>query len=493
MDSMSYTFEERGYVFSENVLDELQTNTTFTMSGSLLDLHQKNSSPFHHTRDNYHDLHDQSHEVEELVGFGLSDVLHQKSPTLCSDDPCLIRVSSSRGDDYVIDHNNDVNDFGGQLVLSSGDIEAWLPRDALINMVSEPTTPTTVTTTTTPALFPHEALGVTNFESHDCNPRLGACKKAKSICCQGSLIEGSEQPSSKKPRIASFSSQQPLICQVHGCSKDLTTSKDYHKRHRVCDEHSKTTRVVVDGIEQRFCQQCSRFHLLTEFDDDKRSCRKSLAGHNERRRKPHYEPHNGATRFFGMNSQTSHFFIPELLLPAGNNKNYFCQETAYEVENSMRPIMVKTNNKKSLEENHISFSTTPQLQQGSPGETTHHYYSLPKDLPLLHAAASLAGLSQFQMNVDFGNNPTSSLSSVLRGLTGDEDLLCPAADGVIETDGNYCRRLLDDGAGGVYYENETDEGFQSEEGGGGIPTIDLQQLSTHLHRVEQQRKALLLL
>ncbi|VFQ66635.1 unnamed protein product [Cuscuta campestris] len=443
MDSMSYTFEERGYAFSENVLDELQTNTTFAMSGGLLDLHEKNSNPFHHTRANDHDLdHDQSHEVEELVGFG--------------------------------------------------DIEAWLPRDALINMVSEPTTTSaTATAIATAALFPHKAPGVTNFESIDCNARLGACKKAKSMCCHGSSTEGSEQPSSKKPRIASFNSQQPLVCQVHGCFKDLTTSKDYHKRHRVCDEHSKTTRVVVDGIEQRFCQQCSRFHLLTEFDEDKRSCRKSLAGHNERRRKPHYEPHNvaGATRFFGMNSQTSHFFIPELLLPAGNN-NYFCQETAFEVENSMRPIMVKTNNKK-LEEKHISFST-PQLQQGSPGETTHHY-SLPKDLPLLHAAASLAGLSQFQMNADFGNNPISSLSSVLRGLTGDEGLLCPAADGVIETDGNYCRRLLDDGAGGVYYENETDEGFQSEEGGGGIPTIDLQQLSTHLHRVEQQRKALLLL
>ena len=29
-----------------------------------------------------------------------------------------------------------------------------------------------------------------------------------------------------------------------------------------------------------------RFHLLVDFDDGKRSCRKRLAGHNERRRKP---------------------------------------------------------------------------------------------------------------------------------------------------------------------------------------------------------------
>ncbi|CAA6668680.1 unnamed protein product [Spirodela intermedia] len=43
--------------------------------------------------------------------------------------------------------------------------------------------------------------------------------------------------------------------------------------------------VVVAGLCQRFCQQCSRFHEISEFDDAKRSCRKRLAGHNERRRK----------------------------------------------------------------------------------------------------------------------------------------------------------------------------------------------------------------
>lgn len=31
----------------------------------------------------------------------------------------------------------------------------------------------------------------------------------------------------------------------------------------------------------------SRFHVLAEFDEAKRSCRKRLADHNRRRRKPH--------------------------------------------------------------------------------------------------------------------------------------------------------------------------------------------------------------
>ncbi|KAJ4952243.1 hypothetical protein NE237_029075 [Protea cynaroides] len=74
-------------------------------------------------------------------------------------------------------------------------------------------------------------------------------------------------------------------CQVEGCHAALGNAKDYHRRHKVCEMHSKAPKVVVLGIEQRFCQQCSRFHVVSEFDDSKRSCRRRLAGHNERRRK----------------------------------------------------------------------------------------------------------------------------------------------------------------------------------------------------------------
>ncbi|OAY68003.1 Squamosa promoter-binding-like protein 7 [Ananas comosus] len=70
-------------------------------------------------------------------------------------------------------------------------------------------------------------------------------------------------------------------CQV----EVVVDAKDYHKRHKVCDVHAKAPKVIVLGAEQRFCQQCSRFHVISEFDDAKRSCRRRLAGHNERRRK----------------------------------------------------------------------------------------------------------------------------------------------------------------------------------------------------------------
>ncbi|RZS02706.1 hypothetical protein BHM03_00032788 [Ensete ventricosum] len=74
-------------------------------------------------------------------------------------------------------------------------------------------------------------------------------------------------------------------CQVEGCDADLSDSKDYHRRHKVCEMHAKASSAVVRNAIQRFCQQCSRFHLLEEFDEGKRSCRRRLAGHNRRRRK----------------------------------------------------------------------------------------------------------------------------------------------------------------------------------------------------------------
>ncbi|KAF7819406.1 teosinte glume architecture 1-like [Senna tora] len=87
--------------------------------------------------------------------------------------------------------------------------------------------------------------------------------------------------SSKRSR-----TQQNVSCSVDGCDSDLSDCREYHRRHRVCEKHSKTPIVLVGGKQQRFCQQCSRFHSLGEFDEVKRSCRKRLDGHNRRRRKP---------------------------------------------------------------------------------------------------------------------------------------------------------------------------------------------------------------
>ncbi|KAF7803429.1 squamosa promoter-binding-like protein 3 isoform X1 [Senna tora] len=91
----------------------------------------------------------------------------------------------------------------------------------------------------------------------------------------------------RKQRGSSSSSSSSMApsCQVENCENDLREAKHYHRRHKVCEFHAKSPSVLIAGLHQRFCQQCSRFHEVSEFDDTKKSCRKRLAGHNERRRK----------------------------------------------------------------------------------------------------------------------------------------------------------------------------------------------------------------
>ncbi|GLT96153.1 hypothetical protein SLE2022_137980 [Rubroshorea leprosula] len=108
--------------------------------------------------------------------------------------------------------------------------------------------------------------GVAQTKSGSGSSSSGSGKKIRG----GGLVQGAHPPR----------------CQVEGCQVDLSDAKAYYSRHKVCGMHSKSSMVVVAGMQQRFCQQCSRFHQLTEFDQGKRSCRRRLAGHNERRRKP---------------------------------------------------------------------------------------------------------------------------------------------------------------------------------------------------------------
>ncbi|OWM80155.1 squamosa promoter-binding-like protein 7 [Punica granatum] len=107
-----------------------------------------------------------------------------------------------------------------------------------------------------------------------------------------SAVAGVFSEGGKRGRCGYYRSRAAAVvarCQVQGCEVTLEGSKEYHKRHRVCEEHSKAPVVVVLGLPQRFCQQCSRFHVVSEFDESKRSCRRRLAGHNERRRKSSHD------------------------------------------------------------------------------------------------------------------------------------------------------------------------------------------------------------
>lgn len=75
-----------------------------------------------------------------------------------------------------------------------------------------------------------------------------------------SRVVSSPSSASKKGRGGSL---QPPRCQVEGCKVDLSGAKAYYSRHKVCAMHSKSPTVTVAGLEQRFCQQCSRSPLIS--------------------------------------------------------------------------------------------------------------------------------------------------------------------------------------------------------------------------------------
>ena len=66
----------------------------------------------------------------------------------------------------------------------------------------------------------------------------------------------------RRPRPGEAGSANIPRCQAEGCSADLTHAKHYHRRHKVCEFHSKAATVIAAGLTQRFCQQCSRFLLI---------------------------------------------------------------------------------------------------------------------------------------------------------------------------------------------------------------------------------------
>ncbi|PRW61411.1 GUCD1-like isoform X1 [Chlorella sorokiniana] len=74
------------------------------------------------------------------------------------------------------------------------------------------------------------------------------------------------------------------VCRVPGCLVQL--ERGFHWKYRVCRTHAQAHSLVLDetGEPQRFCQQCSKFHKLDDFDGDRHSCRDSLGRHQERRR-----------------------------------------------------------------------------------------------------------------------------------------------------------------------------------------------------------------
>ncbi|CAK9263663.1 unnamed protein product [Sphagnum jensenii] len=245
-------------------------------------------------------------------------------------------------------------------------------------------------------------------------------------------------PPGKRQRAMSPGMQTPR-CQVEGCKTDLTPAKDYHRRHKVCEMHSKASRCIAGGQEQRFCQQCSRFHVLTEFDEGKRSCRRRLAGHNERRRKPHPQSHTSLSikassplhtgsqglssisardsgRALSLLSSQSRVSRPPLHLPA---------QDLPQVNTTLEQFVAGNS-----EGNNHSTSFSPQLQLLPTGRTTtpqqqQRYAGVEK---LLSCAHTSSGNRSMDKNVENSgdrhcNNSSDNFISALDGYDRSHSML----------------------------------------------------------------------
>ncbi|XP_021756978.1 squamosa promoter-binding-like protein 1 [Chenopodium quinoa] len=195
-------------------------------------------------------------------------------------------------------------------------------------------------------VVPHEEL---NEEGRPLNLKLG--EQVYPIAeDEADKLEGK---SVKKSRSAGTGTSQPA-CQVEGCMANLSNAKDYHRRHKVCEVHSKVSEAFVRNVMQRFCQQCSRFHALPEFDEGKRSCRRRLAGHNKRRRKtlPETSPNVGSL----TDEKSAGYLLVSLLRILSNLHSNGSDETKDQdlISHLLRNLASQ-----------VSGSNLPELQQGS--------------------------------------------------------------------------------------------------------------------------------
>ncbi|KAF8038164.1 hypothetical protein BT93_B0892 [Corymbia citriodora subsp. variegata] len=182
-------------------------------------------------------------------------------------------------------------DFGDLLDFAADDslIIPWDEPPALDNPASAPSDPDP---DPSPGDPPDGAPAAATIRVRKRDPRL-VCSNflaGRVPCACPELDEKMEEeaeglPTKKRPRAPRGAGPGMARCQVPSCKADIRELKGYHRRHRVCLRCANASAVLLDGERKRYCQQCGKFHILSDFDEGKRSCRRKLERHNKRRRR----------------------------------------------------------------------------------------------------------------------------------------------------------------------------------------------------------------
>ncbi|RDX58343.1 Squamosa promoter-binding-like protein 6, partial [Mucuna pruriens] len=462
MESWSYVPEEKGYLFS----DEMDFSLDAFMRSRKALVEWDNKSNFE--RDGFNSDREVVKSME-FVDLGFPDLLqksfHGNQPLETSSYELDSNNSSKRGNSstHVIALDSSLGEEESDSKHLSSLVESKTQDSLLIDL----------------------KLG-----------RIADCKGASSDkVAKEEFTLTSIHPTmlSKRARTSSLSPQAP-VCQVYGCNMDLSSSKDYHKRHKVCDVHSKTAKVIVNGIEQRFCQQCSRFHLLAEFDDGKRSCRRRLAGHNERRRKPQFDYMTGkqhkilqsyqGTKYLGSSLQNkpqfpfqdifqSGILFPEKHAQISQNGRVKLEEDSIYSSQLAAPATL------GQELSSCALSLLSDQSQYQSRHAAGNPLASPRNFHGIHMADGDDGVSKTPLRISSADN-----------YAPNESFPCNAASIKNRSApfSNAGHALHGDGICQPPELLEVKHRLSSEHGG---TTVDLFQLSSHLQRVEQQRNSVL--
>ena len=77
------------------------------------------------------------------------------------------------------------------------------------------------------------------------------------------------------PAVRRWTDRGPMKCSVAGCRTPLHAN--YNRANRICPKHRASPVLLMDGVPQRFCHRCHRFHGIEAFDGALLGCREALA------------------------------------------------------------------------------------------------------------------------------------------------------------------------------------------------------------------------
>ncbi|PPE01389.1 hypothetical protein GOBAR_DD01570 [Gossypium barbadense] len=279
----------------------------------------------------------------------------------------------------------------------------------------------------------------------------------------------------------------------------------------------------------RLTLRLPKFHLLAEFDEGKRSCRKRLAGHNERRRKLHFNTFSGkshklphsfqGTKFLGTSiPKQMPFVIPNIFQVDFLHPERQAYSNQYQQVKSEEKPMYSSQSAMPITNGQSSFfhmhDSGKQHLSGTLSSATEAF-DAPSAAPTVK---ELSGVSRSDCALSLLSAQSLDLSSHVTGIQMTRPLINQAGLAHRSTEKSAVMSYSEKGSS--FYSCGMNPTGVSQEGSVVVPdvghtanfegkvqdldllsaryclspetgtTVDLLQLSTHLQRVEQQRNSM---